>query len=78
MLKKCIKFPIIMLVNFMKRTTITLPKDLVDALLEVVPAKNKTQAVTVAIQESIKRKKMEFLKTLASQGRGSKIRAIAK
>jgi|GEM_PF-1516522 len=79
MLKKCIKFPIInMLVNFMKRTTITLPKDLVDALLEVVPAKNKTQAVTVAIQESIKRKKMEFLKTLASQGRGSKIRTIAK
>ena len=67
-----------MLVNFMKRTTITLPKDLVDALLEVVPAKNKTQAVTVAIQESIKRKKMEFLKTLASQGRGSKIRTIAK
>jgi hypothetical protein len=67
-----------MLVNFMKRTTITLPKDLVDALLEVVPAKNKTQAVTVAIQESIKRKKMEFLKTLASQGRGSRIRTIAK
>jgi hypothetical protein len=62
----------------MKRTTITLPKDLVDALLEVVPAKNKTQAVMFAIQESIKRKKMEFLKTLASQGRGSKIRTITK
>jgi metal-responsive CopG/Arc/MetJ family transcriptional regulator len=67
-----------MLVNFMKRTTVTLPKDLVDALLDVVPAKNKTQAVMFAIQESIKRKKMEFLKSLASQGRGSKIRTIAK
>lgn len=67
-----------MLGRFMKRTTITLPKELVDALLEVVPARNKTQAVTFAIQESIKRKKMEFLKALASQGRSSKIRDIAK
>jgi hypothetical protein len=62
----------------MKRTTLTLPKDLVDALLEVVAAKNKTQAVTFAIQETIKRKKMDFLKTLASQGRSSKARSIEK
>ena len=56
----------------MKRTTITLPKDLVDDLLEVLPAKNKTQAVTLAVQESIKRRKLEHLKTLAGQGRGAK------
>jgi hypothetical protein len=67
-----------MRVRFMKRTTLTLPKDLVDALLEVVAAKNKTQAVTFAIQETIKRKKMDFIKTLASQGRSSKTRSIAK
>jgi len=67
-----------MLVHVMKRTTLTLPKDLVDALLEVVAAKNKTQAVTFAIQETIKRKKVDFLKTLAGQGRSSKTRSIEK
>jgi metal-responsive CopG/Arc/MetJ family transcriptional regulator len=56
----------------MKRTTVTLPKDLVDELLEVLPAKNKTQAVTSAVQESIKRRKLERLKTLAGQGRAAK------
>lgn len=58
----------------MKRTTVTLPKDLVDDLLEVLPAKNKTQAVTLAVQESIKRRKMEYLKTLVGQGRGGQDR----
>ncbi len=53
----------------MKRTTVTLPKELVDDLLEVLPAKNKTQAVTLAIRESIKRRKVEHLKILAGQGR---------
>jgi len=57
----------------MKRTTVTLPKDLVDDLLEVLPAKNKTQAVALAVQECIKRRKMEHLKTLAGQGRAVKI-----
>jgi hypothetical protein len=56
----------------MKRTTVTLPKDLVDDLLEVLPAKNKTQAVILAVEESIKRRKMEYLKTLAAQGRAAK------
>ncbi len=59
----------------MKRTTITLPAVLVEDLLKVLSAKNKTQAVTQAVQESIKRKKMEVLKNLASQGRGPKIRS---
>jgi hypothetical protein len=67
-----------MLVHVMKRTTITLPKDLVDGLLEVVAAKNKTQAVTFAVQEVIRRKKMDFLKALASQGKSSKNRRVEK
>lgn len=53
----------------MKRTTVTLPGALVEELLEVTPAKNKTQAVIRAIQERIKRKKLEAVKDLAGQGR---------
>jgi hypothetical protein len=49
----------------MKRTTVTLPLELVEDLLEVAPAKNKTQAVMAAIQECIKRKKLETIKSLA-------------
>ncbi len=56
----------------MKRTTLTLPRELIDELLEVAPAKNKTQAVTAAIQERIKRKKVEILKHMAGQGRWQK------
>ena len=58
----------------MKRTTVTLPRELVDELLEVTPAKNKTQAIIAAIQERIKRKKMEVLKGMAGQGRWQKVR----
>jgi hypothetical protein len=53
----------------MRRTTVTLPRELVDDLLAVTSAKNKTQAVIGAIQESIKRKKVETLKRFASLGR---------
>lgn len=53
----------------MKRTTITLPQDLVNELLATAPAKNKTQAVLAAVQERIRRKKMEALKRLAQRGR---------
>ncbi|MBM4330450.1 MAG: DUF2191 domain-containing protein [Deltaproteobacteria bacterium] len=53
----------------MKRTTVTLPQELVDELLDVAPAKNKKQAVVEAIQERIKRKKLEALKRLAGRGR---------
>ncbi len=53
----------------MKRTTITLPQDLVNELLAITPAKNKTQAVLAAVQERIRRKKMEALKKLAQRGR---------
>ena len=57
----------------MKRTTVTLPRELVDELLEVTPAKNKTQAIIAAIQERIKRKKLEVLKGMAGQGRWQKV-----
>lgn len=57
----------------MKRTTVTLPWELVDELLEVTPAKNKTQAIIAAIQERIKRKKMEVLKRMAGRGRWQKV-----
>ena len=53
----------------MKRTTVTLPRELVEDLLEVAPAKSKTQAVITAIQDCIKRKKLETIKNLAGQGR---------
>jgi hypothetical protein len=62
-----------MLEILMKRTTVTLPRELVDELLEVTPAKNKTQAIIAAIQERIKRKKMEVLKRMAGQGRWQKV-----
>jgi hypothetical protein len=52
----------------MKRTTVTLPQGLVEELLAITPAKNKTQAVISAIQECIKRKKLETIKNLAGQG----------
>jgi len=61
-----------MLEIVMKRTTVTLPRELIDELLEVTPAKNKTQAITAAIQERIKRKKMEILKRMAGHGRWQK------
>jgi hypothetical protein len=62
-----------MLEILMKRTTVTLPRELVDELLEVTPAKNKTQAIITAIQERIKRKKVEVLKRMAGQGRWQKV-----
>jgi hypothetical protein len=62
-------FKFSMLENIMKRTTVTLPRELVEDLLDVTPAKNKTQAVVSAIQECIKRKKLETIKNLAGQGR---------
>jgi hypothetical protein len=55
--------------SFMKRTTVTLPRDLVKDLMEVTPAKNKTQAVIVAVHEFVKRKKVETLKRFAGHRR---------
>ena len=57
----------------MKRTTVTLPRELVEDLLDVTPAKNKTQAVISAIQDCIKRKKLETIKNLAGRERWSRM-----
>jgi hypothetical protein len=58
-----------MLRRDMKRTTVTLPLQLVVDLLEATPAKNKTQAVILAIEERIRQKKLETLKRFAGRGR---------
>lgn len=53
----------------MKRTTVTLPRDLVNDPTEVTPAKNKTQAVIPAVHEFVKPKKVETLKRFAGHRR---------
>ncbi len=57
----------------MKRTNVTLPQERVDDLLKVSPAKNKTQAVIFAIQECIRRKKLETIKSMAANRRWHKM-----
>jgi hypothetical protein len=49
----------------MPRTTITLPQELVNELLGVTRVKNKTQAVILAIQEEIRKRKLERIKKMA-------------
>jgi hypothetical protein len=49
----------------MPRTTITLPQELVNELLGVTQVKNKTQAVILAIQEEIRKRKLERIKKMA-------------
>ena len=49
----------------MHRTTVTLPQKLVDDLLGVTRGKNKTQAVIFAIEEAIRKRKLEKIKKMA-------------
>lgn len=49
----------------MSRSTITLPSDLLDELMRMVPAKSKTEAVMIAIKEEIRLKKIEKIKNMA-------------
>ena len=49
----------------MSRATITLPSDLLDELMRMVPAKSKTEAVMIAIKEEIRLKKIEKIKNMA-------------
>lgn len=49
----------------MSRITITLPNELVDELVEVSPAKSKTEAVLNAIKDEIRSKKKERIKRMA-------------
>lgn len=51
----------------MQRTTITLPLDLVQELMVAVDAKNKTEAVTVAIRDEIRARKKERIKALSGK-----------
>jgi hypothetical protein len=51
----------------MSRATITLSNDLLDELMRVLPAKSKTEAVTIAISEEIRRKKLEKIKAMAGR-----------
>ncbi len=74
MLIDTIKFKQFLLVEYpMKRTTVTLPQELVVDLLGVTSAKNKTQAVIGAIQECIRRKKMETIKRMADRSPRKKV-----
>lgn len=49
----------------MARATITLPSDLLDELMRMLPAKSKTEAVMIAIKEEIRLKKLEKIKNMA-------------
>jgi len=51
----------------MRRTTITIPRELVEELLKVTQAKNKTQAVISAIEQEIRRRKLERIKSMAGR-----------
>ncbi|MCG3197635.1 MAG: DUF2191 domain-containing protein [Candidatus Omnitrophica bacterium] len=51
----------------MRRATITLPSDLLEALSSVVEAKSKTEAVLIAIRDEIRRKKLARIQTLAGR-----------
>lgn len=51
----------------MSRATITLPSDLLDELMRMVPAKSKTEAVMIAIKEEIRLKKIEKIKNMVGE-----------
>lgn len=51
----------------MKRTTVTLPTDLLENLISVTKAKSKSRAVIIAIEEELKRKKWQRIKESAGK-----------
>lgn len=51
----------------MSRTTITLPGDLIEELMSVLKAKNKTRAVIEAIKNEIRIKKKKRIKEMAGK-----------
>ena len=51
----------------MSRTTITLPKSLLEELMSELEAKSKTEAVVKAIKDEIRLKKMEKIKAMAGK-----------
>ena len=51
----------------MSRATITLPNELLEELMQIVPAKSKTDAVIKAIKDEIRMKKIEKIQQMAGQ-----------
>lgn len=51
----------------MSRATITLPNELLEELMQIVPAKSKTDAVIKAIKDEIRIKKIEKIQQMAGQ-----------
>jgi len=51
----------------MRRTTITLPADLVEELLAEVKAASKTEAVITAVRDEIRLRKRQRIKAMAGQ-----------
>ncbi|OHB35165.1 MAG: hypothetical protein A2Y09_01870 [Planctomycetes bacterium GWA2_39_15] len=51
----------------MSRTTITLPKSLLEELMLELEAKSKTEAVVKAIKDEIRLKKMKKIKAMAGK-----------
>jgi len=51
----------------MRRTTITLPQGLVDELVGLTGAGSKTRAVTLAIEEELRKRKLENIKGMAGR-----------
>ncbi len=51
----------------MARTTVTLPQDLLTELLSLVDAKNKTEAVIVAVKNEVRMRRMARIKAMAGQ-----------
>ena len=49
----------------MPRTTITLPQDLVNELMSILPARSKTEAVIIAIRDEIRLRKAARIKAMA-------------
>jgi len=45
------------------RTTLDLPEDLLNEAMEVAPAKTKTKAIILALQELIRKRNISKLKT---------------
>jgi len=51
----------------MSRTTITLPKSLLEELMSELEAKSKTEAVVKAIKDEIRLKKTDKIKAMAGK-----------
>ena len=53
--------------NTIERTTITVPKEIVDDLQQITQSASKTAAVVLAIHEEIKRRKLMRFRSLAGK-----------